>query len=132
MIQVVTDMAMRKVIQTFISLMNHQRAMLEIIIRAKITIQITSKRSLDIRKGVHILKIAKITKFWKPKLQYDPRRSNPSSKFQKPSSAEIKDRLKAKFGDAYDPNYYAKKKYGDKFDPDFLKKELGDKYDPNR
>ena len=74
-------------------------------------------------------------------LQYDPSRDQNRSrgynqnKFhpnQKPSSAEIKERLKAKFGDAYDPHFYAKQKYGENYDPDYLKKQLGDKYDPNR
>ena len=57
-----------------------------------------------------------------------------NSTYKKPkvSSSEIKAKLKVKYGDAYDPHFYAKKKYGKDFDPDFLKKELGDKYDPNR
>ena len=102
----------------------------------------------NIRLGLSITVVEKkiqtdfrVKIIWKSVLQYDPSRDQNRSrgynrnKFrpnQKPSSAEIKARLKAKYGDAYDPHFYAKQKYGENYDPDYLKKQLGDKYDPNR
>ena len=66
--------------------------------------------------------------------RYDPNWSSKVVQVNDPAQkkSQMKARLQSKYGDNYDPHYWPKKKYGDKFDPDYLKKVLGDKYDPSR
>merc|ERR1712106_525278 len=66
--------------------------------------------------------------------RYDPNWSSKVVQVNDPAQkkSQMKAKLQSKYGESYDPHFWAKKKYGDKFDPDYLKKVLGDKYDPSR